>query len=97
MCDAAVWAQSAADSGLRGRVLVGYQGWFRCPGDGSPGNRWNQWSKGSLGPETISVDLYPDTSELSLSAVCPINTESDAGRPANLFSSFSKETVLFPN
>src|ERR1700744_302661 len=40
-------AQSAPHTDLRGSVLVGYQAWFRCPGDGSPGGNWSHWSKGT--------------------------------------------------
>jgi hypothetical protein len=83
----------ASGKSLRGMVLVGYQGWFRCPGDGSPANAWSHWSKGLPGPETMSVDLYPDTSELSPRSLCKLPGESINGKPAYLFSSFPKETV----
>lgn len=78
---------------LRGKVLVGYQGWFRCPGDGSPENAWSHWSKGAPAPSTMAVDLYPDTSELSPSSRCRLPGVSIHGRPAYVFSSFSKNTV----
>ncbi|HEV2099596.1 MAG TPA: hypothetical protein VGR45_11810, partial [Stellaceae bacterium] len=33
----------AAASGLDGKIIVGYQGWFGCPGD-FPGNTsWLHW------------------------------------------------------
>jgi hypothetical protein len=82
-----------AKSGLDKTVLVGYQGWFRCPGDGAPANAWSHWSRGIPAPETMVVDLYPDTSELNAASRCPIHGETIGGRPAFLFSSFSKETV----
>src|SRR5258705_5159846 len=50
---------------MQGMVLADYQGWFRCPGDGSPAITWSHWSKGLLSADTTSVDLYPDTSELN--------------------------------
>ena len=38
-----VWA-AAADkvdpNTLQGKVLLGYQGWFNCAGDGAPENTW---------------------------------------------------------
>jgi len=86
-------AQNPSGKSLQGMVLVGYQGWFRCPGDGSPANAWSHWSKGQPGPGTMSVDLYPDTSELSRDSLCELPKESIGGRPAYLFSSFPKETV----
>ena len=86
--------QAVSDKALKGKVLVGYQGWFRCPGDGSPGDAWSHWSKG--GPpsaETVSVAIYPDTRELSPKSTCPLTSESVNGKPGQLFSSFPKETV----
>lgn len=32
-----VAAEKVDSSSLQGKVLLGYQGWFNCPGDGSPG------------------------------------------------------------
>jgi hypothetical protein len=76
-----------------GLVLVGYQGWFRCPGDGSPGSRWSHWSKGEPGSATMAVDLYPDTSALKANPGCKLPDQTIQGKPAYLFSSFRKETV----
>jgi hypothetical protein len=76
-----------------GLVLVGYQGWFRCPGDGSPANNWSHWSKGAPTPSTMAVDLYPDTSELNPKSRCELPVATIQGKPAYVFSSFSKDTV----
>lgn len=78
---------------LGGKVLVGYQGWFRCPGDGSPNNTLSHWSKGAPTPETMSVDLYPDTSELKSQSRCLLPGVTISGKPAYVFSSFPKATV----
>lgn len=87
------YAAKVKASGLRGKVLVGYQGWFRCPGDGSPNNAWSHWSKGIPTPETMSVDLYPDTSELKPASRCLLPGVTIGGKPAYVFSSFPKDTV----
>jgi len=87
------YGQRPQSDGLQGKLLVGYQAWFRCPGDGATGNSWSHWSKGVPAPETMSVDLYPDTSELSSAARCALPGETIAGKPAYLFSSFPKDTV----
>ena len=88
-----VTGYAAKASDLRGKVLVGYQGWFRCPADGSPKDAWSHWSKGAPTPETMSVDLYPDTSELKAAARCLLPGVTVGGKPAYVFSSFPKDTV----
>lgn len=53
-------------STLTGKVMVGYQGWHWCNGDGSSRNRWNHWSDSSTerpGPSSCTIDMYPDMSE----------------------------------
>jgi hypothetical protein len=76
-----------------GLVLVGYQGWFRCPGDGAPLNSWAHWSKGDPVPSTMAVDLYPDTSELDKASLCKLPSATINGKPAYLFSSFPYATT----
>jgi hypothetical protein len=88
-----VCAGGVNNTALRGKVLVGYQGWFRCPGDGSPENAWSHWSKGVPSPETMSVDLYPDTSELSPKSLCALPNARIGDKQGYVFSSFSRETV----
>jgi hypothetical protein len=51
---------------FQGKVLVGYQGWFRCPGDGSPRNAWSHWSRGIPSLEILSIDVLPGRTERSL-------------------------------
>jgi hypothetical protein len=86
-------AQTSQEHHLQGTVLVGYQGWFRCPGDGSPRNQWSHWSRGIPSPETISIDLYPDVSELSGPSLCPLPNMTIDGKQAYVFSSYAKATV----
>src|SRR5689334_8839715 len=49
---------------LRGKVLCGYQGWFRCPGDGS-GEGWVHWGRDPkrLNPATLTVEMWPDLAD----------------------------------
>src|SRR5437868_4621651 len=53
-------------SSLRGRVMCGYQGWFRCPGDAAD-KGWVHWSRDSrrIAPETLSFEMWPDMAEYS--------------------------------
>jgi len=51
---------------MKGKVMCGYQGWFRCPGDGS-GLGWIHWSRnsGKIVPERLTFEMCPDMSEYS--------------------------------
>lgn len=80
---------------LRGKVLCGYQGWFRCPGDPTE-QGWGHWSaqSGRIAPDTLSVEMWPDMAEY------PPDDQYRAGaftfpngRPAMLFSSANPHTV----
>jgi len=83
----------ALAQGIQAKVLVGYQGWFRCPGDGSPGNSWSHWSRGIPSPETLTIDLYPDITELSGHSLCALPNMTIDGKQAYVFSSFARETI----
>jgi len=89
--------QKVVDAGtLHGRVMCGYQGWFRCPGDAA-GMGWIHWSGDSarIAPETLTFDMWPDVSEYSPEELCPAPgfTYPD-GSQAYLFSSDCAATVL---
>ncbi len=87
-------AQNSVDATtLEGKVLFGYQGWFRTPNDGS-GAGWSHWSRGLPAPDTITVDLYPDLSEFDPNDLCPIPNETIGDKPAYLFSSYNKNVVM---
>lgn len=81
---------------LRGKVMCGYQGWFRCPGDAA-GQGWVHWSRDSkrLTPRTLTFEMWPEVSEYPAAARYPAPgfTHPD-GRPAELFSSEDAATVL---
>ena len=85
-------AADAVDSStLEGKVLLGYQGWFTCPSDGS--GRWTHWSRGAPTPETLTVDLYPDLRVLNPDERCDLPGMTIGGKPAYLFSSRNPKTV----
>ena len=81
-------------STLKGKVLLGYQGWFNCPGDGAPANNWRTWSRGVPGPDTLTVDMYPDLSELDADERCEVPGMTIGGKPAYLYSAFNRKTVV---
>jgi hypothetical protein len=77
------------------KVICGYQGWFRCPGD--PANEgWRHWSRDAtrITPRTVTFEMWPDTSELTPDEryAAPGFTDAD-GKQAYLFSSANARTV----
>ncbi len=92
LCPAALYAAGAVDaSTLDNKVLIGYQGWFTCPSDGSL--RWTHWSRGVPAADTLTVELYPDLSELDPDERCEVPGMTIGGKPAYLFSSRNPKTV----
>ena len=95
--NASAQAQAVADpSTIVGKVLVGYQGWFRCPNDGSPGRNWSHWTTNYVAPtaSTISVINYPDTTQLPTISQCAVpGMTTEQGQQGFLFSSFYKQTA----
>jgi hypothetical protein len=81
---------------LRGKVMCGYQGWFRCPADACQLG-WIHWSHEPqrFTPGLASFELWPDMTDYSASErySAPGFTYPD-GRTAELFSSDNARTVL---
>ncbi len=79
---------------LRHKVLCGYQGWFRCPGDGT-NEGWLHWSRRrNVTADSLTVEMWPDLSEFGEREkyVVPEFTTPD-NQPACLFSSADASTV----
>jgi|SRR5580765_1849078 len=92
ICPAALHAAGGVDPNtLDNKVLIGYQGWFTCPSDGS--QRWTHWSRGVPSAETLTVELYPDLSEFDADERCEVPGMTIGGKPAYLFSSRNQKTV----
>ncbi|MDR2462390.1 MAG: hypothetical protein LBD30_01245 [Verrucomicrobiales bacterium] len=70
---------------MRGKIMVGYQGWFRTPND--PYDRgWFHW--GNIPKGEFTVDMWPEIKDYPPSALekaCDVKLLS--GKPAYLFSS----------
>ena len=85
----------ADPSTLHQKVLAGYQGWFRCPGDGTR-DGWLHWSRDNrrLTPKSLTVEMWPDLSEYSDAEKFQVPGWTLPGdRPAALFSSANEKTV----
>ncbi len=81
-------------STVNGKVMAGYQGWFRAPGDGS-GRGWVHWGgPGGFRPGSTSVDMWPDVSELDHDEKYATAFRHADGSTAYVFSSMNKKTVV---
>ncbi len=83
-------------STLTGKVMTGYQGWFNCEGDGA-GLGWTHWARNRskpFAPGNVTVDLWPDMSELTAGERHTTGFKLADGRPAEVFSSYNRQTVL---
>lgn len=80
-------AEGVDVSTLTGKVVCGYQGWFRCEGDGS-NNGWFHYAPGGgLAPGNVSIDLWPDVGELAKEDRVDTPFRHADGRVAQVFSS----------
>lgn len=81
-------------STMDGKLLMGYQGWFSCPGDPS-GNGWLHWFNGTV-PDAahLRVDMWPDAGELTPAERCPTSMTYPNGQPAYLYSAENPTTVM---
>jgi hypothetical protein len=91
-----VLAEERVDSStLEGRVMCGYQAWFRCPGDVFDYG-WYHWSRNpnKINPDTLTFELWPDVSFYPKSELfaAPGFTHPD-GSQAYLFSSDSPVVI----
>ena len=77
------------------KLLMGYQGWFACPGDGSPPNRWVHWFRNQTPTATnVTVDFWPDVSELGADELFATGMTLSNGQPARVYSAFKQKTVV---
>ncbi len=81
-------------STMHGKVLFGYQGWFGCPGDGSPLDTWQHWFTGARANATTwRVDMWPDVSELGPDERCATPLLLPGGGAAQVYSAYNPATV----
>jgi hypothetical protein len=93
-----VWAALEAAAEVRhptlvGKVVTGYQGWFRAEGDAS-GLGWVHYGRGKgFSPEAYSFDIWPDLTEFTPEERYPSPFKFADGKTAELFSSVHPQTV----
>jgi hypothetical protein len=84
----------AADD-LRGKVIVGYQGWFDCPGDDplNP-NGWGHWFRGAPDPANLHADLLPSVGEYDPTGLCATHMKRRGdGAVISLFTPLNAKVV----
>ncbi|MCU7728183.1 discoidin domain-containing protein [Actinoplanes sp. KI2] len=92
--EAATTAASAPGD-VVGKVTVGYQGWFACPGDGAPIGGWWHWSRDRFQPPSpgnTTIVSWPDTRDYTHTYPTAY-PNLGSGKTANLFSSYDQQTV----
>ncbi len=81
---------------LDNKMLMGYQGWFACAGDGSPMNKWVHWFDTGQSPiaSNLTVDFWPDISELDTDELYATALTMPDGSAAKVYSPWNQKTVL---
>lgn len=84
----------AGEAGVfEGKIVCGYQGWFRTEGDGS-GLGWQHYgSGGKFQPGHCHIDVWPDTRGLPPEDRFPTPFRHPDGSVADVFSSIRPGTV----
>lgn len=83
-------------STLTGKVIVGYQGWFNCEGDGAKLG-WTHWARHrgkAFAPGNVTVDLWPDMTEFDTDERYATGFTHQDGTAGEVFSSGNRKTVL---
>jgi hypothetical protein len=81
-------ADTVDPSTLTGKLIMGYQGWFNCPGDGTTVGWWHWFA----GPDP-TVDFLPNAADYPTSEQCVTTMIDAGGNPVNLFSDANPATV----
>src|SRR5271169_4478250 len=81
-------------STLEHKLMMGYQGWFTCPGDGAD-TGWFHWFRDNTpSASSLRVDMWPDTREMSPDPHCSTTMQYPNGETAYLYSAFNPDTVM---
>ena len=86
---------ASAPGDVVGKISVGYQGWFACPGDGAPIGGWWHWSRDRFqppSPSNTTIVSWPDMRDYT-HAYPTAYPNLGGGGAATLFSSYDQQTV----
>jgi hypothetical protein len=89
-----VCAAEPPPAGLTHRLIVGYQGWFGCPGDFDSNTGWQHWFADGARPESLTVDVLPSVRELKPEDLCDTGLpQRDAHGTVRLYSAQNPSVV----
>ncbi len=87
--------QGVDASTMSNKLLMGYQGWFGCPDDGSAANQWWHWFHNQTPTATnANMDFLPDMSELNSNELFYTGMTYSNGSSVPLYSSAVQQTVV---
>jgi hypothetical protein len=78
---------------LDNKLIVGYQGWFGCPGDFENNARWQHWFFQTDRADDLLVDQLPSVRDFAISDLCATSLKRTDGSPIFLFSSQNPNIV----
>jgi len=78
---------------LDNKLIVGYQGWFGCPGDFENNTRWQHWFLNTDRSDDLLVDQLPSVREIAPDNLCATRMKRADGSPIFLFSSQNPRVV----
>ena len=80
-------------STLTGKVVCGYQGWFRGEGDGTD-NGWHHYAgRNGFIPGSAGIEMWPDVEEIPAKDRIATSFKFADGSPAEVFSSAKASVV----
>jgi hypothetical protein len=92
---AAASAQTADATTINNKVMAGYQGWFRTPGDVSGNTSWAHWFNGTPSQSEEAFDSWPDLTGMPSGAQDTVpGFKFPNGNAATLYSGQSATAVL---
>jgi hypothetical protein len=82
-------------SSIDRKLLMGYQGWFACPGDSSPPNRWVHWFRSQTPiAANATFDIWPDLREFGNDELFATQMRFPKGDTAKLYGAYKEKSVV---
>jgi hypothetical protein len=86
-------SRSSLHHSIDHKLIVGYQGWFGCPGDFENNTSWQHWFLNADRADELLVDQLPSVREFAATDLCPTSMKRADGSPIFLFSSQNPRVV----